>query len=158
MNSKLSSTIVAISPLVGSSPGLYGAVFLAAPSCGFSFAELPVRYPDASTTLGVVLVTSFALWIGWIVAFQRVPGWSRATHGYSMSGRLTLVGSTLGGVFFGVMASLFAYAVVAGVEDICERVPLPIWLIGSLLMIPLVFVGYLITEVVVEFRRRKRGT
>ena len=57
-----------------------------------------------------------------------------------------------------MMASLCAYAVVAGVEDICERVPLPIWLIGSLLMIPLVFVGYLITEVVVEFRRRKRGT
>jgi len=158
MKISISPMLVAVSPLVGYAPGLYGAVFLAAPSCGFGFAELPVRYPDASATLGVVFVTSFVFWIGWIIAFRRVPGWSEATHTDSMSSRLTLVGSTLGGIFLGIILSLVAYAVVAGVEEMCERVPLPIWLLVSLVTIPLAFVGYLITEVVVDFRRREKLT
>lgn len=145
---------VVVSPALGATPGIMATVVLAAPSCGFQFSELRDLYPSASVGLQTVAVFGALMWVIWIVAFLRRSKWSSTVHARSLPGRIAVVGSFLGGIALGVVISLVAYSLVAGVEDMCERVQAPISLIVLLFLLVPVFLVYVGVEVALEQRSK----
>jgi len=152
-----SRALVAVAPGVGAVPGGVATALLAAPSCGFDVSELQELYPDASAWLRMVVLAGAIFWCIWIVAFFRAPKWRDAVGLRSIEGRLTAVSSTLVGASIGIVFSLLAFAVVGGVEDMCERVLAPIVLIWLLIFLVPLFLLYLAVEVMLDLRRRRRA-
>ncbi|MEN9621042.1 MAG: hypothetical protein RL499_1235 [Actinomycetota bacterium] len=150
----IARAFIALAPGLGAVPGAFATIVLAAPSCGFAFAELPALYPSAAGWLQTVTVVGVLVWVSWAVAFLGSRSWSSAVGGATIAGRLATVGSFLGGLVLGIAISLVAYSFVAGVEDMCEPVWVPVGLLWFLVLVGPVFVLYVVVEATFDARRR----